>query len=321
MASAQELIDGAATLVGIKSATEPLDTLVSADALRRLNQMVSGWNIQSGTILAVERNVFNITANKQWYSIGTGGDFNVPRPNGIEGAGLLLTGLQSARSCAIGRVGTTATVTLAAHGFTVGQEIFIFGANQQAYNQSQIVVTVPTANTFTFQVQGAPATPATGTITAQAYSSTAPVEIPRAVITLEAYEAIQIKTLTNALFTLVYYEQSQPLGKIFLWPMPNTSTNQLVLYLQTQFTGFADLDTDYTFPETPGYADALEYNLALRIAPANGTLVPPDVKEDAGRYLALIKRGNAKIVDVANETAWATSGNRRWGYNIDTGNY
>lgn len=66
----------------------------------------------------------------------------------------------------ITRSGSTATVTLSAHGFSNGDEITITGATQTAYNGSFVISNVST-NTFDYTVTGTPATPATGTIYAQ----------------------------------------------------------------------------------------------------------------------------------------------------------
>ncbi len=68
----------------------------------------------------------------------------------------------------ITRSGTTATVTIANHGYVTGDVIRISGATQAAYNGNfTITVPVGSTNTFTYTVSGSPATPATGTITAQ----------------------------------------------------------------------------------------------------------------------------------------------------------
>lgn len=67
----------------------------------------------------------------------------------------------------ITRSGTTATVTLSTpHNLTEGydQTVTISGADQAAYNGRFEIVSVPNRNSFTFEVSGSPATPATGTI-------------------------------------------------------------------------------------------------------------------------------------------------------------
>lgn len=65
------------------------------------------------------------------------------------------------------RSGSTVSVTTSSsHGFTVGTEIIVTGANETDYNGVWTVATAPTATTFTFSIGSAtPATPATGTIT------------------------------------------------------------------------------------------------------------------------------------------------------------
>jgi putative transposon-encoded protein len=67
----------------------------------------------------------------------------------------------------ITRSGTTATVTLANHGLITGEVVTISGAEQGAYNGT-FAVTVLDANRFTYTVANTLATPATGTIKAQA---------------------------------------------------------------------------------------------------------------------------------------------------------
>jgi hypothetical protein len=67
----------------------------------------------------------------------------------------------------ITRSSTTATVTAVDHGFSTGQKVVIYGAEQAAYNGA-FTITVVDDDTFTFTVSGSPATPATGTLRAVA---------------------------------------------------------------------------------------------------------------------------------------------------------
>lgn len=65
----------------------------------------------------------------------------------------------------ITRSGATATVVHTAHGLVSGKKVMIKGAVQQDYN-GVYVLTVVDANSYTYTVANAPATPATGTIKA-----------------------------------------------------------------------------------------------------------------------------------------------------------
>lgn len=315
MATALSIINGAADLIGIKAQGETLSAADAIDGLRRLNNMVSGWRTQFGTVSAIVRNVFALTANQQTYTIGLGGDFNVPRPVTIEAAGLWLNALGAAALVAMTRSGSIVTVTLVGHGYAVGDQTNISGASVFGYNGLQTVTSVPSSSTFTFTVQGTPTTPATASaapVTGQ------PVEIPRPVITDSGYQAIQIKNMPNQQVTVVYYNPTYPFGTVFLWPLPNTAQNQLVLYLQTAFEGFADLTTNYDYPDLPGYAEALEYNLAARLCAPYARPDVPSVIAMAATSLGLIKRANNKLVDLPSDAALLT-GDRRAGYNINTG--
>lgn len=146
------------------------------------------------------------------------------------------------------------------------------------------------------------------------------VEVPRAVITDDAWEAIQIKSLTATQFTDVYYNPTytDDLGTINLWPIPNVSTNKLVLYRLEPLTTFADLTTEYDLPD--GCEEALEYNLARRLLQPYGVIDPATVSavmELAASSLATFKRANTKLSDLATDPAFVRDPSG--GYNILTG--
>lgn len=71
------------------------------------------------------------------------------------------TTVQSVRSASITRSGSTATATVAAHGYASGDAVTISGAAQSEYNGTFAISNV-TTNTFDYSVSGTPATPATG---------------------------------------------------------------------------------------------------------------------------------------------------------------
>jgi hypothetical protein len=242
----------------------------------------------------------------------------VSRPVEIPAAGLLLSGLSATASISIARTLTVATVTWTAHGLDVGDQVVILGCDDPLYNGVQTVATVPTANTFTYAVFGEPITPAAGTPTGQTFEDNA-VEIPRPITTDQNWQGVQLKLMPSGLFTGVYYNPTQPYGTITLWPVPDTNENQLVLYLQQQFEGFADFDTDYTFPDLPGMSEALQYNLDIRLAIpfASAAEMTPDIKELARTSLGLVKRQNYRMRDLGFDPA--ITNDARGGYNINTG--
>jgi hypothetical protein len=148
---------------------------------------------------------------------------------------------------------------------------------------------------------------------------TTEVEIPRAVITDDMFEANQLKNMQNPLFSWVYYNQTYAgnLGTIVLWPVPQDTTTKIALYWRQQVAGFANLNTQYTFP--PGYAEAFEFNLAMKWAPGMGRKLADyqDVVKFAIDSLGWIKTTNTQIFDVPQDPA--ITHDQRAGYNINTG--
>ena len=141
------------------------------------------------------------------------------------------------------------------------------------------------------------------------------VELPRTVITDDAYQRIPTKELAGSLFSWVWYNPTfvtAGFGTIQLYPVPDNTTNSLVLYLQQALAAFADLTTTYELPD--GYEQMLVCNLARALAKPYGVPVDADLTNDATETLRLIKRANFKMVDLPNDFT-----GRRGGYDITTG--
>lgn len=233
--TAQQIIGLAFGELNVFMAGESVTPSIANDALVRLNLMINRWRIESFTIPVVVRDVFAspvIVAGKGGpsnpYTIGIGGNLNIPRPPSqahIRGTGLLQT-------------------------------------------------------------------------------TTSPqVEISRGLMTDDAYRGISVKELQSAMWTNVYYNPTYAgdLGTINLWPVPNITTNSLVLYTLRPLTQFADLTTEYDFPD--GSVEAIFSNLAIRLGPPNGRAVSDDTRNLAGTSLMTYKRSNVKMFDLSNDFA------------------
>ena len=60
-----------------------------ATGLATLHDMLDAWMIERLMLWAIQRLVFPLTAGKQSYTVGPGGDFNIPRPVKIDRMGIL----------------------------------------------------------------------------------------------------------------------------------------------------------------------------------------------------------------------------------------
>lgn len=88
--SAIKLISSALRLIGVIASGETAPADAANDSLEVLNMMIDGWNADRLTIYTIAINDFPFVANKQTYTLGTGGDFNIPRPPEITGASVVL---------------------------------------------------------------------------------------------------------------------------------------------------------------------------------------------------------------------------------------
>lgn len=89
--------------------------------------------------------------------------------NGIWSQLSFLTAQSPQTLTTLTQTGGTATATKTAHGFSDGDPVTIAGANQSGYNGIQNITYVD-ANTFTYPVDSATVSPATGTVTATGYN-------------------------------------------------------------------------------------------------------------------------------------------------------
>lgn len=104
------------------------------------------------------------------------------------------------------------------------------------------------------------------------------------------YDDIIQKDISNSFPDVLYYDQSTPLGRITLYPVPTTGT--LHIRSEKELTEFASLDADEGFP--PGWERALIYNLALELGPQYGQPFNQVVYELAMDALNKIKTATAR---------------------------
>ena len=106
-------------------------------------------------------------------------------------------------------------------------------------------------------------------------------------MTQQEYNRIGLKDDdNNATPTHLFYKPEYPLGKVILYPPPLSGLT-LYLYSAKPFTAFVELNESVSFP--PGYQEAIEFNLAVRIAPDFGKSVPQDVLAFANNFKSAIK--------------------------------
>ena len=80
----QDQINAALRKLGVLEETETPTASNSNNALFALNQIVDEWQGDRGKIPSVVNTVGTLTPGKQTYTVGPGGDINIPRPTVID---------------------------------------------------------------------------------------------------------------------------------------------------------------------------------------------------------------------------------------------
>jgi hypothetical protein len=107
----------------------------------------------------------------------------------------------------------------------------------------------------------------------------------------EDYNRIGIKTL-NAFPEYAFYDSGNPLGNLYIWPVPNNQYEIFITVFQ-QLQQFNTLNDVITLP--PEYKAAIMWNLALELYPMYGLPVNEVVAKKAEASLRIVHDTNAQI--------------------------
>jgi hypothetical protein len=103
------------------------------------------------------------------------------------------------------------------------------------------------------------------------------------------WSRVAVKALTGGTPVLLYYEQTYPLGRIYLYPLGGSES--LRLWLWSQLSSFTTVGTAVSLP--PGYEPALRFTLATWLAPSYGKEVPSRIDQLARQAMRGIQQLNA----------------------------
>lgn len=143
-------------------------------------------------------------------------------------------------------------------------------------------------------------------------------ELPIAILSDDDWSEVTLKSTQAALSWYLYYDYAYPLGNINFWPVPNVTTLQVALYLPTAITEFAALSTVVALP--PGYAEAIRYNLAVRLCPEFGRPLDPVVAQMAAQTKHNIELANIRLEALGVDPTLTGGGGRTaWNWVLGTG--
>jgi hypothetical protein len=133
---------------------------------------------------------------------------------------------------------------------------------------------------------------------------TQPLELPMTILSPDDFASVSIKSVASSLSWYLYYDyqfDANGRGTIWVWPIPNIGTLQIALYVPTPLSNVSALVDPISFP--PGYAEAIRFNLAARLAPEFGKPLDPVVAQLAVESLARIQRANKRLAKLRVDPA------------------
>ncbi|MDE2022002.1 MAG: hypothetical protein KGI71_03815 [Patescibacteria group bacterium] len=305
----QTLITESLRLIGVAASGETPANADLTDGMAALNAMIAEWSADQLLISAQSTATITLTGLKYVYTIGAGGDFNIPQPDAITGAVLTdVNGNYQFPPLALVTRDTWNTFTdvLVAQGAPTAL-FYARGTTQQAIPASAgtgctVNVTAPEGVVTALAVNAGGSTYLAGDIiqvvggNSDCYFKVLTVN-SGAVLTIQIIQAgTGYSTANGAATTPSVIPFSG--GTISLYPAPDTArTYSLKIDYDAPFTQFVALTDVVTFPNSDH--KVLKYNLAMEMAAEYGLTPLPTVSVIAENSLRKIRARNIRMVPAA----------------------
>jgi hypothetical protein len=294
-----DIISRALKDIGALEAGEVPTAAAAKDAFDMLNDLVDQWSNEEMMVFYKNEIVFPIVPGQTQYTIGPGGQIGASVTGSISGNVLTITGISSGAV----NVGQTITGT----GVVAGTKIvgMLTGAGNNVNEAGTYTVNIyqtVTSQTLNLYYQR-PLSIDSAFVRINTNSNGVPIvngglDYPIAVLAVEEYEMIGLKTLNGPWPKALYYQPSEALGNIYVWPNP--SQGEMHIFTDNLFQGYTTLQDPIVLPQ--GYTMALRWCLAERLMPMYGKASPTQISMITGfaaQAKATVKRINMKPVQSA----------------------
>ena len=294
-----DIITRALKDIGALEAGETPTPEAAADAFDMLNDLVDQWSIEEMMVFYKNEIVFPIVAGQTQYTIGPTGNINASFTGSISGNILTVTGINSG-AINVGQV-------LAGTGITTGTKIVAMltgaGNNVNEAGTYQVNINQTVSSTTITGYYQRPLSIDSAFVRINTNSNGVPIingglDYPIAVLAVEEYEMIGLKTLNGPWPKALYYQPSESLGNIYVWPNP--SQGEMHIFTDNLFQNYVSLNDPIILPQ--GYSMALRWCLAERLMPMYGKASPTQIlmiQQYAAQSKATVKRINMKPVQSA----------------------
>jgi hypothetical protein len=294
-----DIISRALKDIGALEAGETPTPDAAQDAFEMLNDLIDQWSNEDMMTFYKTEIIFPVTSGQTQYTIGPGGQVGAVFTGSISGTILTVTAITSG-AIAIGQ-------TLSGTGITAGTKILAFqtgaGGNVNEAGTYTLNISQTVASTTINAYYQRPLVINSAFVRINTTSNGQPItggglDYPVSVLNVEEYEMIGLKTLNGPWPKALYYQPTELLGNLFLWPNPGQG--EMHIFADTIFSNYTGLYDSITLPQ--GYAMALRWCLAERLMPMYGKASQTQIAmimKFAAQGKATIKRTNMKPPPVA----------------------
>ena len=269
------------------------------DAFDMLNDVLDQWSNESMMVTYKTEIIFPITSGQTQYTIGENGQIGAIFAGSIAGTLLTVTSISSG-AIALGQ-------TLSGTGISAGTTIVAFqsgaGGNINEVGTYTLNISQTVASTTINSYYQRPLAINSAFVRINTNSNGQPIvngglDYPVAILNVEDYEMIGLKTLNGPWPKALYYQPSETLGNIFVWPNP--SQGEMHLFADTLFSRYVTINDTIVLPQ--GFSMALRWCLAERLMPMYGKASQTQIamiQAYAAQAKSTIKRTNMKPIQSA----------------------
>ena len=294
-----DIISRALKDIGALEAGETPTPDAAQDAFDMLNDLVDQWSNEDMMVSYKSEIVFPVVQGQTQYTIGPTGSINSSFVGSISGTTLTVTGINSG-AINLGQF-------LSGSGVTSGTKIVAFltgaGNNINEAGTYQLNISQTVVSTTITGYYERPLAIDSSFVRVNTTSNGQPItggglDYPISVLNLEQYEMIGLKTLNGPWPKAVYYQPSEILGNIYVWPNP--AQGEMHIFVNTLFQRYSTLTDNILLPQ--GYTMALRWCLAERLMPMYGKVSQVQIQMINGfasQAKATVKRTNMKPPQVA----------------------
>lgn len=294
-----DIISRALKDIGALEAGETPTPEAAQDAFEMLNDLIDQWSNEDMMTFYKTEIIFPVVNGQTQYTIGPGGQVGAVFTGSISGTTLTVTAITSG-AIAIGQ-------TLSGTGITSGTKILAFqtgaGGNVNEAGTYTLNISQTVASSTINAYYQRPLVINSAFVRINTNSNGQPInngglDYPVSILNVEEYEMIGLKTLNGPWPKALYYQPTELLGNLFVWPNP--AQGEMHIFADTIFSNYIGLYDNITLPQ--GYTMALRWCLAERLMPMYGKASQTQISmimKFAAQGKATIKRTNMKPPPVA----------------------